>query len=392
MPTATHEHEHEPTEVSDATGGRLQEYLSRVSPEVVAVTYWFLPAAKPQRQTVTIRFTGHRVDVAGRAGPGDQFVRDVTVADIVAGSGPVSVTAKIGDVNAGEWQVNAKMLPSSRPHERARGQRKSPQLASAPQPVYRAAWSWRRWRLSKGSAEPVHTCPSAMAPAPGMIFGSWAVLAILGMVAALVVQRVVVDRLDLALSAVLPISLAAIVAGVIGAKAWYMVLHRRSGRRDGWCIQGLVVGIAIFAPLLLAATGNSIGAYFDATAPGLLIGMAIGRLGCFFAGCCCGRPTASRWGVWSSDQQPVGAKRIPTQLLESAFTFAVGLATLAAVLQWKPARGAWFVAGLAAYTIGRQGILRLRAERKSPRAGLVTACIAAAVLAADLGLIATGAL
>lgn len=356
------------------------------------MTYWFVPPDRPQRQTVTIRFTGHRVDVVGRAGPRDQFVRDMTVADIVACSGPVSVTAKIGDVNPGEWQVSAKMLPSSRPHDRGRGQRKGAPVSTAPQPVYPAKWSWRRWRLGKGTAEPVHTCPAAMASAPGMLFGSWAVLAILGILIALVLQRVVIGRLGLRLSAVLPISLAAVVAGVIGAKAWYMVLHRRSRRRDGWCIQGLVVGIAIVAPLLLAATGNSIGDYFDATVPGLLVGMAVGRLGCFFAGCCCGRPTASRWGVFSTDQQPVGARRIPTQLLESAFTFAVGLATLAAVLEWGPARGGWFVAGLAAYTIGRQGILRWRAERKSPRAGVLTACVAAVVLAADLALISMGAL
>lgn len=390
MPVATRKQDNHAAELSGGDGGRLQDYLNRVSPEVVAVTYWFTPPAKPQRQTVTIRFTGHRVDVTGKAGPGDQFSRDITVSDILGGSGPVSVTAKIAEVNPGEWQVSAKMLPGSRRDDRSRGQRKAP--PAAPQPVYRAAWSWRRWRLSKAEPEPVHTCSAAMAPAPGLLFGSWAVLAILGILVALVVQRAVISRLDLGLSAVLPISLAAVVAGVIGAKAWYMVLHRGTGRRDGWCIQGLVVGIAIVAPLLLAATGNSIGDYFDATAPGLLIGMAIGRLGCFFAGCCCGRPTASRWGVWSSDQQPVGVRRIPTQLVESGFTFAVGLATLAAVLQWRPARGAWFVAGLAAYTIGRQGILRWRAERKSPRAGLVTACVATALLLADLGLVAAGVL
>jgi prolipoprotein diacylglyceryltransferase len=66
------------------------------------------------------------------------------------------------------------------------------------------------------------------------------------------------------------------------------------------------------------------GVFLDVTAPGLLFAMAVGRVGCFFAGCCGGPPTASCWGVWSSDQH-VGARRIPTQLLESVLAFSLGL-------------------------------------------------------------------
>src|SRR6185503_16807460 len=35
----------------------------------------------------------------------------------------------------------------------------------------------------------------------------------------------------------------------------------------------------------------------DAFAPGIAIGQAIGRLGCFSAGCCWGKPTSLPWGV-----------------------------------------------------------------------------------------------
>jgi len=138
----------------------------------------------------------------------------------------------------------------------------------------------------------------------------------------------------------------------------------------------------VAAVFMLAALHISIGVFLDVTAPGLLVAMAVGRVGCFFAGCCGGPPTVSRWGVWSSDQR-VGARRLPTQLLELALAGILGLVALVAVLRHGSAGGAFFVAGLAAYILGRQGLLRLRAEARKTRLGwLVTAALAALVLVA----------
>jgi phosphatidylglycerol:prolipoprotein diacylglycerol transferase len=367
--------------------GRLDAWVARLVPEVVAATFAFMPASQPALQSATIRFTGRRLGVNGKPRPADRFVHDVTIDNVLAGSGPVAITPKIQGVNAGEWSIAAKMV-SLRAECGPQGQ--VPQRGHAVQPVYPAAWSWRRWKLTEGPANPVATCLAPLARAPGVIVGIWGALSLLGFGAALVAQHLVISADRLRLHHVLSISLAAIVAGVVGAKLWYVVLHRRGGQRDGWCIQGLVLGIAVVAPPLLVATGTSIGAFFDASAPGLLFGMGIGRLGCFFAGCCCGRPTASRWGVWSSNRRPLGLHRIPTQLIESAFTLTVGAAVAVAVLNHGPARGIWFASSVAAYTIGRQGILRWREEQKSRVGGLVTAAIAAVVLLSSILLLALG--
>ena len=142
------------------------------------------------------------------------------------------------------------------------------------------------------------------------------------------------------------------------------------------------------AVIVLALLNVPVGVFLDVTAPGLLVAMAVGRVGCFFAGCCGGPPTASRWGVWSSDQR-VGARRIPTQLLESVLAGILGLLVLVAVLGHGPAGGTFFVVGLAAYTLGRQGILRLRAEARQTRlGGLATSALAALVLIAAVVLLA----
>jgi phosphatidylglycerol---prolipoprotein diacylglyceryl transferase len=63
----------------------------------------------------------------------------------------------------------------------------------------------------------------------------------------------------------------------------------------------------------------------DAFAPGLALGHAIGRLGCFAAGCCYGKPTHHWWGVVFHNPlanqitgTPLNVPLEPTQLFESA--------------------------------------------------------------------------
>jgi phosphatidylglycerol:prolipoprotein diacylglycerol transferase len=67
----------------------------------------------------------------------------------------------------------------------------------------------------------------------------------------------------------------------------------------------------------------------DAFAPGLALGHAIGRIGCFAAGCCYGKPTSYWWGVtfrtplsheWVGT--PLNVPLHPTQLLESVVELA----------------------------------------------------------------------
>ena len=106
-----------------------------------------------------------------------------------------------------------------------------------------------------------------------------------------------------------------------------------------------------------------------------------------------------RWLLrWAADGVPLGRVVIrstrgrapyPHQLLESLLAGILGLGVLMAVLGHVPAGGAFFAAGLAAHTLGRQGILHLRAEPRKTRLGaLVTVSLAALVLVAALVLLA----
>ncbi len=67
----------------------------------------------------------------------------------------------------------------------------------------------------------------------------------------------------------------------------------------------------------------------DACAPGIAVGNFFGRLGCFSAGCCWGKPTTLPWGVKFTELGheitgvPIDVPLHPTQLYESFSMFIV---------------------------------------------------------------------
>lgn len=77
----------------------------------------------------------------------------------------------------------------------------------------------------------------------------------------------------------------------------------------------------------------------DLFAPGVAIGHGIGRLGCFAAGCCWGKPTPLPWAVTFTNKDattgvPLGVPLHPTQIYEA---LAEGIICL--VLIWRLKRG-----------------------------------------------------
>jgi phosphatidylglycerol:prolipoprotein diacylglycerol transferase len=192
-------------------------------------------------------------------------------------------------------------------------------------------------------------------------------LAVLGVLVALIVQAAILAHENVSVGPSLVVSLFALVSGLVAAKLWYAVLHPGPWRQaimGGWAVDGFLVVAPAVAVAMLLEFNVPVGVFLDAAAPGIFFAVAIGRLGCFFTGCCAGRCTRSRWGVWSSDRR-VGARRIPTQLLESAAGLLIGVMATALVLGHAPgAGGIVFVAAFAVYALVRQFLLRLRAETR----------------------------
>jgi phosphatidylglycerol---prolipoprotein diacylglyceryl transferase len=352
----------------------LPPWAAKVLEEMLVLTYWIDPGDEGEPFNATIRFTGRRNDVSGRATVDDSFAQDETVTGIVPGSGPVAITTEIRDINAGEWSVSAQ------PVHRSGSPRVEPHGADG----HGVPWP-RRVLVPERLPDTVHTARLTRSKVPGVIRYAYATLVTLGILVGFAVEALLLRAGHYSTFGPLMYSLAAIAAGAVGGKLWYVAVQ--GGKKfDGWCIQGFVGGAAVVIGIAaLAGPGVPAGVMLAAGGPALLIGMGVGRPACFWAGCCTGKPTAKRWGVWSSDRR-LGCRREPAQLTEAVTALIIGVAVLVVVLVAGLERsGPVAVAGLAAYTVARQFIIGMRAEPRRWKYGrVVTGTIAALVLIASL--------
>lgn len=87
--------------------------------------------------------------------------------------------------------------------------------------------------------------------------------------------------------------------------------------------------------------------------PALTFGHAIGRIGCFLAGCCYGKPTESVFSVFMHDNY-----RYPTQLIESFGLFVIG----AVLVKSKKSKRSLLSFYLIAYGVLRFVVEQLRGD------------------------------
>jgi phosphatidylglycerol:prolipoprotein diacylglycerol transferase len=111
---------------------------------------------------------------------------------------------------------------------------------------------------------------------------------------------------------------AVTVAALLGAHALFLLLR---GERGGVWTGGLASTGGVAAGLAAAALVSRIvrrpaREVLDAIVPAGLLALGIGRLGCFLAGCCYGRPTTLPWGIVFPALGP--PPRHPLQLYSAA--------------------------------------------------------------------------
>lgn len=185
------------------------------------------------------------------------------------------------------------------------------------------------------------------------------------------------------------LSLAALLGAFIGAKLPFMLEQDWSGLSpwihwlsDGKTVLGGIFGGYVSVELTKAWLGVRKGTG-DAFAIPIAAGLSIGRLGCFFGGCCFGIPTQLPWGI-AFPTAPDGGEllRHPIQLYETLF-HALALGGLVILQQRQRFAGHRLKVYLIGYLVFRFFTELLRPEPVMV-AGLTAYQIACVVLATGL--------
>jgi phosphatidylglycerol:prolipoprotein diacylglycerol transferase len=163
---------------------------------------------------------------------------------------------------------------------------------------------------------------------------TYGVLLALAFLAALLMAARLGARDGLPRERIFDLGLWLLLAAIVGSKVLLLVVEPEYRNeplrllsldflRSGGVFYGGFLGAVITAYVLIRRYKLPWWRTADAFAPGIALGQAIGRQGCFAAGCCWGKPTTQPWGVRFSELGhqvtgvPIDTHLHPTQLYES---------------------------------------------------------------------------
>ncbi len=157
-----------------------------------------------------------------------------------------------------------------------------------------------------------------------------------------------------------------VIAGIVGARLlhvidkWEYYLANPAAafafQNGGLAILGAVLGGAIAGVVYVRRKGLQLGKMADAVAPGLILGQAIGRIGCTVNGDAVGAPTNLPWGFVYTNPDAMapslGQAYQPTQVYEMLWDLLVF-----GFLWWVRRRvkvdGLLFLVYLSLYSVGK---------------------------------------
>ena len=162
-----------------------------------------------------------------------------------------------------------------------------------------------------------------------------------------------------------------VLGALVGSRIFYILTHMSRYARTpleifkiwegGLVFYGGFLGAVVAIFLLLRKYRLKFLPTADLFSPGLALGHAVGRLGCFAAGCCHGREALGiSWSVTFPDLPyslaPAGIPLYPTQIMESLAALAIFI-SLILVRRRGPPTGRVFAVYLLGY-----GLLRFLLE------------------------------
>jgi phosphatidylglycerol---prolipoprotein diacylglyceryl transferase len=161
----------------------------------------------------------------------------------------------------------------------------------------------------------------------------------------------------------------AFIAGFVGGKLFYyleqpmyylnnpqLMLHNFGG---GFVCYGSVLFIIAYAVFYSKKNKISSLGFLDVIAIACSIPIALGRVGCFFGGCCYGKPTTHFLGMVFPSTASVAVH--PTQLYEASMMLLIIAASLL-MKKYKTVAGQVFFVNIGLYAVGRFCLEFLRGD------------------------------
>jgi phosphatidylglycerol:prolipoprotein diacylglycerol transferase len=180
-------------------------------------------------------------------------------------------------------------------------------------------------------------------PYTNFSFNTYGFLLAVAFVAGLLLMARLASRDGLDRQKVYDLGLWVLAASLIGSKALMViaewdVYYRDNPRqiftldffRSGGVYYGGFIGAVIASVIVMRYYKLPWWRTADSFAPGIILGQAIGRLGCFSAGCCWGKPTTGWYGVHFSDKgheitgMPTIAEHLSDPIQERAWAERLG--------------------------------------------------------------------
>lgn len=135
---------------------------------------------------------------------------------------------------------------------------------------------------------------------------------------------------------------------------------------------GLIAGV-LAAARMLKELHRPVIQTMDLIIPPIFVGLAIGRIGCLFGGCCYGSPTHLPWGVSYPPDHPshdlYGLESLHPMPIYSAI-LALSIALFAWMLAGRRPQGSVLTWSLVLYSSGRLGMELLRGDHGAVAGGL----------------------
>ena len=219
-------------------------------------------------------------------------------------------------------------------------------------PVFGAGWLlalwaivslvifWRQWRSAGWSGETGATLLSiavtgaaiwlvlpALVDETGLPIRGYGVMLVVAIFSAVALAMRRARQANIDPDTMISLSMALVLAGIAGARIFFVVQHWRQFQKE--TLRETALAMLSFSEGGLVVYGSLIGgafalwwfirkhrlpglAFADLAAPSVLLGMGLGRIGCFFTGCCFGGACDLPWAVtfpWASPPHVDQAER-----------------------------------------------------------------------------------